>query len=115
MKEMNSCIIKGVLIDVTSRKLERHAADALTVLLDENLARISACSCIEEASDALNELAGFQEELCVIAFRWDMELPSRLRQFVREFDRSDDITLRANVFGKIKAGQFLIAGKSDKP
>jgi hypothetical protein len=115
MKEMNRCIIKGVLIDVTSRKLERHAADALTVLLDENLARISAHSCIEEASDSLNELAGFQEELAVVAFRWDMELPSRLRQLVREFDRSDDITLRTIIFGKIKAGQFLITGKSDKP
>lgn len=112
---MNRCIIKGVLIDVTSRKLERHAADALSVLLDENLARISVHSCIEEASDSLDELARFQEELALVAFRWDVELPPRLRRLVGEFDRSDDLMVRSIVFGKIKIGQFLLPVEQHKP
>ena len=112
---MSSCYIKGVFIDLTSKKLALHAADALAVLLDENITRISTHSSVEEATDSLDKLAGFQEELAVVAFRWNVELPPRLRRLVREFDRSDDLMVRSIIFGKIKTGQFLLPRELHKP
>jgi hypothetical protein len=112
---MSCYYIKGVLIEVNSKKLGLHAADALSVILDEKIARISAHSSVEDARDSLDELAGFQEELAVVAFRWNVELPPRLRLFVREFDRADDLMVRSIVFGKIKAGQFLLRGGQQNP
>lgn len=103
---MSIYIIKGVSIELSGRHLAPDAAEALESVLDDALERIRMHACVEEASAVLDELTGFQECLCVVAFKWDMELPRRLRQFVRVYDRSDDSELRRKVFEDIKAGHF---------
>jgi hypothetical protein len=104
---MEIYIINGVSIELSGSRLSPDASGALEAVLDDALERIRKYSCVEEASCALDELAGFQERLAMVVFKWDMELPYRLRQLVRVYDRSDDKELKQKVFVEIKAGRFL--------
>ena len=75
--------------------------------LDTILGEIAGCSSAEDAAQWLDELGELQEILAKLRFKYDVPLSARLRQIVREFDRSDDHDLRASVFEKIKKGVFL--------
>ena len=74
--------------------------------LDDLLERIAARQTLTDAEPELDELDRLQQELARAAFKWSTQLPNRLRQFVREFDKPDD-DVRTEVFLKIRSGTFL--------
>lgn len=56
-----------------------------------------------EADFILTELGLFQEKLAELSFRYNIILSKKLNDFIREFDRSDDQSVRNNLFDKIKS------------
>ncbi len=82
--------------------------------VNEILGRIAGCDTLAEAGPFLDKLGDLQEVLARLAFKYHVLLPPRLRQLVREFDRSDDPDLRAFVYARIKSAQFLTDHNHDK-
>lgn len=60
-----------------------------------------------ETERGLDALGCFQERLATLCFRFRVELPWRLREFVRVYDRCDDAQVRQQVCSEIKHGVFL--------
>ena len=80
----------------------------LNIHLDAMMAKISACANVHAAKDGLDELGRFQTDLATACFKWKVNLPTRLRTLVRQFDRSDDPEIRSSVFDSIRAKRFCV-------
>ena len=74
--------------------------------LDTLIARVKMCPNLSDASAPLDRLGEFQSDLAVACFKWRVEMPPRIRGFIRRFDRSDDSELRAAVFNAIRSNEF---------
>ena len=74
--------------------------------LDTLIAHVKMCADLSDASAPLDRLGEFQSDLAVACFKWRVEMPPRLRVFIRRFDRSDDSELRAAVFHAIRSNEF---------
>ena len=102
-----------IIADIVTVK---HLGQNLT--LEEEVALEKSLNCILEkirrqkhiktADLYLTQLGHFQSELARACFKWGIPLPQKLRQLVREFDRSDDYETKLAVFNNIKKGTFLL-------
>jgi hypothetical protein len=105
---MNDLIAGIVTVEHAGQKLTSDEAAALELKFNALLLDICGSPNIEAASSHLDLLGQLQHELARAWFKWNVELPLRLRRLVREFDRSDDPDLRLAVYKQIKGGAFLM-------
>jgi hypothetical protein len=80
---------------------------ALEAELDALLTEIGRCEEFAAADPLLHQLGEFQGSLAALCFAYRVDLPDRLRELVRVFDRPDDLATRQWAFREIKAGRFL--------
>jgi hypothetical protein len=80
---------------------------ALEAKFDCLLAEICRCQDFAAADPLLEQLGEFQSSLAVLCFKYEVELPDRLRDLVRCFDRPDHLGTRQWAFREIKAGRSL--------
>lgn len=67
---------------------------------------IESANSFEECGEFFSELEKIQTELAVLVFKEQVEVSTKLRKFVRDFDRLDDIDLRQNMFTKIQKREY---------
>jgi hypothetical protein len=105
---MNDLIAGIVEVHELGQLLTPQDELALDDFLSKLLAEIHQSESVQDADSYLDQLGSFQTELARASFKWEVQLPSKLRQLVREFDRYDDCDLRIAVFDRIKRGTFLL-------
>ena len=67
---------------------------------------IESANSFEECREFFSELEKIQTDLAVLVFKERVEVSTKLRKFVHDFDRLDDIDLRQNMFAKIQKGEY---------
>jgi peptidoglycan hydrolase-like protein with peptidoglycan-binding domain len=88
-------------------QLEPDDWDVVDADVDDALRAVMASRDEATVNSVLNALGQLQEVLAKLTFKFDVQLPPRLRSLVREFDRSDDEDLRKEIVERIKKGEFL--------
>jgi len=74
--------------------------------LSDYIRQILRCKDFESAQQLFTKLGDLHLALATLAFKYDVKLTQRQREFVREFDRWDDSNVLASIFQKIKNQQF---------
>lgn len=105
---MEHSIAGVVTIKEMGQSLASDDEMRLNVHLDAMMANIRACASVHAAKDGLDALGRFQTDLATACFKWKVNLPTRLRTLVREFDRSDDPEIRSSVFDSIRSQRFCV-------
>jgi len=77
----------------------------LEKFIDQEFIKIKLSEKLEDANVNFNILQNIQEALSNILFNKKIELSPKLRTFVRDFERLDDVWLREFMFEKIKNDQ----------
>lgn len=106
---MEHKIAGAIQIACSGQTLTQPEQELLQDQLETLIARVKMCANLSEAATPLDRLGEFQFELTVACFKWRVEMPPRLRAFIREFDRPDDSELRAAVFNAIHSNEFCAA------
>ena len=73
---------------------------------DEAMRLIANFDSFAEADGQLKKLCEIQEVMAALAFKHGIELSSRQREIVREYDRCDDEAVRRDAFQKIKGAKY---------
>lgn len=105
---MKDLIAGIVTVENVGQTLDSAQGLALEEALYRVLGAIRRQESMEGADAYLTQLGRLQTELARACFKWEMQLPPKLRRLVREYDRCDDSDLRLAVFEKIKEGTFLL-------
>jgi hypothetical protein len=79
---------------------------SLNCHLDEAMRLIANFGSFEKVDGQLKKLCEIQEVMAALAFKHGIELSSRQREIVREYDRCDDEAVRRDTFQKIKNATF---------
>ena len=93
---------QGISVSLTFDDLDRIEAG-----VDETLRRVADSETVDAAATELDRLGQIQGLLATLCFRHGVTLTPRLRSLVHEFDRPDDVDLRASAFARIRAGEFI--------
>jgi hypothetical protein len=54
-----------------------------------------------------DELDEIQTELAKYLFKYDVKVSMKLKQFIKDFDRIDDIDCKLSMYRKIKSGNMI--------
>lgn len=88
--------------------ISREDIENLESEFDKILGQIAARKSPHSAESDLLELGSLQELLALLAFKYGIELTSRQRRLVREYDRWDDKETRVHVYKEVLNGQWFV-------
>jgi hypothetical protein len=111
---MKDHIANIAIVIESGKRFEPSEELALENAFNSYLTEVAKREDLDAADPYLYRLGFLQDELARACFKWEIPLPTRLRQFVREFDRYDDPELRARVFKRIKEGAFCSLNNSPR-
>lgn len=69
----------------------------------ELFTEISSQSCFDDAVEMFDEIQVIQSQIALISFKYEYPLCDALNQFVKDFDRIDDVGSRKYWYGKLKS------------
>ena len=92
--------VKNIIVPQLDR-IEKEVVHSLT-------ASIKNCKTLESAQEYFDVLQAIQEIVGGLFFSDEIEVSTRMEQFIRECDRLDDPWLRQHLFEKIKQGTYSL-------
>ena len=103
--------IDSTLKAIESAPNQDGLSDNLVILEAEIrniLLAIRSCEEVEGANAYFQTLDKVQTVLARLVFKKGLKVTHNLREFVRDFDRIDDMDLRRYLFSKIKNGEYFL-------
>ena len=99
-------IMDTVWLDEHDRVLLSFEEKQLGEYLDSLLGRIASCNDVYDADEPINGLDQFQRNLAKAWFQYEVNIPSRCKELVRQADHLEIFKERESIFNQIKNRQF---------
>lgn len=92
----------------SGQKSDSEVSDSFEKQIDLILKKIAGCKSFEEARHYFDELEPIQYRLAKIVFKEGVVVSTKLRKFVKDYDRLDDLDTRKFLFSVIKSDGYVI-------
>jgi hypothetical protein len=101
--------IKDLLIRIENNFSEEGVSEDLPKLESIVMSlfnSIGVCETLQEARTLFSIINDIQFVVAKLVFKEGVEVSDRLRKFVRDFDRLDDLEIMTSFFNQIKKGEY---------
>ena len=105
-------VIKSIREQLAASSVSSHnfksELSKLELAVDDIICAIEKCDSFDKAKADLNLLGDCQEILAILCFKHHIAIGTRLRSFVRLFERLDEEDTSRHIYSQIRAGRLFL-------